>query len=119
MGTGAFLVVGGYGLDHGCGTLGSRVVVGDATAASLAATRWVYNGFGAGSREGRFDLVYETSSGSEAIALRKAGFAGAENVDLGAALAFGEFDWTGSYEAGKKSCCCGILHVDDLSCWVV
>jgi len=108
----ALLVVGSNGLDNRCGSLGSRVVVGYASAGRASTASWVHDGFGARTRVGGLDRVYKPGSGTVAIALGLCGLTSSEDVDLGAALTLSDLDRAGGGETNKESCCCGKLHVD-------
>ena len=102
----ALLVVGSNGLDNRCGSLGSRVVVGYASAGRASTASWVHDGFGARTRVGGLDRVYKPGSGTVAIALGLCGLTSSEDVDLGAALTLSDLDRAGGGETNKESCCC-------------
>jgi len=108
----ALLVVGSNSLDNGCSSLGSRVVIGNASAGRSSTARWVYDGLRSRTRVGALDGVYESSRGTIAIALRQSSLTSSEDVNLWATLAFGELNGAGGGETCKESCCCGELHVD-------
>jgi len=112
LGVRALLVVGSNSLDNSRSSLGSRVVVGNASAGRSSTARWIYDGFGSCTGVGALDGVYEPSGGTVAIALRQGSLTSSEDVDLRAALALGELNWAGGRETCKESCRCSELHVD-------
>lgn len=107
----ALLVVGGDGLDDSSGSLSSRVVVANTTAGRLSSASRVDNGLRTSARVGGLDLVHETSTGSESIALGNSGLTSAEDVDLRAGLPLGDLDRASNGETGEQSSCGGNLHV--------
>jgi hypothetical protein len=55
LGAGALLVVGGHSLDNSGSTLGSRRIIGNASAGRSSTASRVHDGLGASAREGRLD----------------------------------------------------------------
>lgn len=91
--------------DHCRSALLCRIIVADASALRLATTCWVLDGFRAGARVCGDDLVDKAAGG--AVACWCSCLAGAEDVDFGAVLPFGEVDRVGGGEAGNGEGGCG------------
>jgi len=98
LGVRALLVVGSNSLNNGCSSLGSRVVVRDASAGRSSSASWVYDGFRSCTGVGALDGVYEPGGGTVAIALRQGRLTSSEDVNLWATLALGELNGAGGGE---------------------